>query len=360
MRHEASEQATLIQREAADPDLSVVMSAAAGRGPHDSAASTDTAQGAAVPVTFGFPVAEGARRAHAADADEHLDEMRRWYDGYRIGGTSIYNPWSVLSFLGRSDRRPATYWANTSSNALVRDLLVRCGLADLSEVEALLEGELVPRQIEEHLSLRDLDQNPDALWSLLLYSGYLTAEAASMADELEVSLRVPNREVQTLLRGLFASTMRDRAGGGSAVLSLTRALLSGDVEDFEGHLGEILRDTLSSFDLGGRKPERVYHAFVAGLLVHLGPDHRVRSNRESGSGRVDVSATPPRPGLSGAVLELKVLREGQQLDGALDAALAQIVDRGYAAELRAHGASPIHEYAVVFDGKHAHTRLRTV
>ncbi len=306
---------------------------------------------------FGFTEPEVRELATRRSAGEHLGVMRRWYDGYDFDGTPIYNPWSVVSFLSSADRVPRPHWISTSANELVRDLLVRRNLATLEELETLLEGGSLRRTIQRHTHLRDLHRDPDVLWNMLLYSGYLTADDVSLSERVEANLRVPNLEVRNALREMFRDTLRAGAGGTAGLEALTRAMLEGDVESFGGYLGDVLRDTLSTFDLGGRLPERVYHAFVAGLLVHLAPDYRVRSNRESGYGRLDAIVTPSRPGQPGAVLELKVLRDGTTPQHATDDALRQIVERAYAAELHAVGADPVWAYGVVFDGKRAHVAL---
>jgi len=155
---------------------------------------------------------------------------------------------------------------------------------------------------------------------------------------------------------VFRRWLQDGVGSGAGVRQMLAALLSGDTPTFAHHLTVLLRDTLSYFDLGGRQPERIYHAFIAGLLVHLGEEYEVRSNRESGYGRYDVMVLPRPPGRPGVVLELKVPDEDQAVESALDAAERQLADRDYAADLRARGADPVHELAAVFDGKWAHVR----
>jgi hypothetical protein len=149
----------------------------------------------------------------------------------------------------------------------------------------------------------------------------------------------------------FRAWMADRMGGEASERRLTRALLGGDAETLEEELGAFTRNVLSYHDTA-RRPEQVYHAFVIGLLATLDPEYEVRSNRESGKGRPDVMVRPKRAGNPGAVLELKVARAGKKtLDEALSEGAAQIRARDYASELRAVGASPVHAFAVAFDGK---------
>ena len=291
-------------------------------------------------TAFGFTEAEVEQLADLAGAKNGTDDLRRWYDGYLFGGEVVYNPWSVLSYLANPDDGYVPYWVSTSSNDLLRDLLTRGGLGDPAHLETLLSGGGVDRRIEENIVFRDLDRRPGAVWSLLLFSGYL----------------IPNREVRTVWRTTFLDWLEAGLGGQSAVRALFSALLAGDADTFGRYLTDLLRDTLSYHDVAGPRRERIYHAFIAGLLVHLGDEYEVRSNRESGYGRYDVMVLPKAAGRPGVVLELKVPAEDEDVEGALDAARRQLAEREYAAELRARGAEPVHELAVVFDGKRAWVR----
>ncbi|MEZ4475339.1 MAG: PD-(D/E)XK nuclease domain-containing protein [bacterium] len=158
------------------------------------------------------------------------------------------------------------------------------------------------------------------------------------------------------MRTVYAGIFADFLDGGDVtrVPHLQEAIFSGDAETFGLLLGDLVRDVMSYYDFDGRAPERVYHAFLAGLLVNLGPHHEVRSNRESGYGRYDVMVLPRTPGQPGAVMELKALRGKDTVPQALEKAARQLVDRQYATELRARGADPIQGFAVVFDGKQVH------
>ena len=299
---------------------------------------------------FGFTEADVRTLAESADALEHIDEIRTWYDGYLFGGQVVYNPWSVLRFLAGRDKRFEAHWAGTSANDLMRSLLVR-GTLESADVEALLRGEAIERSIDENVDLETLMGRPNAVWGLLLFTGYLTATEVHYEGTARAALSIPNREVETIYRTTFEDWMNIGFGGENRVQGMLRALLAGDGPEFGRALQALLTETLSYHDTGGRRPERVYHAFVAGLLVHLAPSHDVRSNRESGFGRCDVLVLPRQPGAPGVALELKTVDEDETPAHALDAALAQIRDRDYASELRARGAAPIHEIAAAFDGK---------
>ncbi len=308
---------------------------------------------------FGFTEPEVVDLLGRAGFSEHLAAARAWYNGYLFGGTVIYNPWSILSFVDRADGLPKGYWLSTSSNDLVREMLVRHGLSIEPEIEALLEGGRIERAIDESVVLPDLGKRSDALFSLLVLSGYLKAELAPVpaGEPPRYWLSIPNREVREVYAGTFRSFLRERLGGAESDLDrLTSALLAGDAEALEEQLQAFTTNLLSYHDTALR-PEQVYHAFVIGLLATLEPAYEVRSNRESGHGRPDVLIRPRRAPGPAVVLELKVARRGKKtMAQALAEGLAQIREGGYAAELTAAGAAPVHALAVAFDGKRVKVR----
>ena len=304
---------------------------------------------------FGFTEEEVQALAESAGATDHLPVMRRWYNGYLIGGRTIYNPWSVLNFLASADREARAYWVNTSSNELIGRLITTGDPQLTADLEHLLAGGKVRKPIDEGLVLTDLDERSDAVWSLLLWSGYLKPAAIHKSGR-EVTLAVPNREVMLAYDTLLQRWMQRATGGSAEVNLLLAAMLKGDVELFEDGLQRLVAHALSFHDTAGRDPERVYHAFTLGLLVQLRSTHKVASNRESGLGRADVLVIPRRAGRPGVVIEFKRVREHETPDTALQAALAQIQSKAYAAQLFDAGASVVHAYGVVFDGKKVRVR----
>ncbi|MFM7200110.1 MAG: PD-(D/E)XK nuclease domain-containing protein, partial [Myxococcota bacterium] len=198
----------------------------------------------------------------------------------------------------------------------------------------------------------DLNTNPDALWSFLWYAGYLKVTRLWFVDtEQFAAFMIPNREVKGAYRKVFQGWLSHLDQGTQLQSQLTKALLSGDATVLEQLLSRIMQTNLSYHDPAGRQPEKLYHGFVMGLLVYLEGTYEVRSNPESGYGRVDVLIKPRQAGKPGAVMELKVLQEGETIAGALKNALAQIRIQAYTTQLKAVGASPIHQYAALFDGK---------
>ncbi|MBK9265906.1 MAG: AAA family ATPase [Polyangiaceae bacterium] len=305
---------------------------------------------------FGFTEPELQGLLQKGGMEEYSELLRAYYNGYDFGGVAIYNPWSILEFLSRQDKRLLPYWLNTSENALIKHLLQHHAFAVEKEIRELLEGGAIDKQLDNSVVFSALETNKDALWSLLVFSGYLKASFMKPAYALEAPrhlLSIPNREVAEVYRSTFQMWLDKglQAAGGN-IDALTSALLKGDIEDFQDELHKLVAFLPSYHDVRGAKPEQFYHGLMIGLLAALEPDYEVRSNRESGEGRPDVLIKPRRPGKPGVVLELKAAKKRERtLKQALAEGLRQLRDNDYAAELRAAGVEKIHRLAIAFDGK---------
>jgi hypothetical protein len=308
---------------------------------------------------FGFTEPEVRGLVASAGPPELLDGIRAYYNGYVFGGHAIYNPWSVLSFLASADKGLRAYWVDTSSNDLVRQLLLTGPQGARAELETLLAGGTIDKRIDENIVLRDVSTRADAVWSFLLFTGYLKAVETNLVEaRLWCKLAIPNVEVAIGLRDMVQTWLETLAGGSDELGAMLDALLRGDAPVVERLLARMVSTSLSYFDTASPEPERFYHGLVVGLLTSLSPRYEVRSNRESGYGRCDVMVLPKAAGQPGVVLELKRVdaEAGETKERALAAALRQIRARDYAAELRARGAAPVHEMAAVFEGKKVYVR----
>ena len=288
------------------------------------------------------------------------EKVKFWYDGFIFGDVSdIYNPWSILNYLDKGE--VMTYWANTSSNSLVSKL-VREGSADVKKVfEGLLAGESIRSKVDEQIVYNQLDNNESAIWSLLLASGYLKVKSKEYVGEgleqyQEYELVITNYEVKMMFENMISDWFgRNRSDYNNFV----KALLIGDLDDMNEYMNRVALNTFSSFDTGNRpsgiEPERFYHGFVLGLLVELEDRYILTSNRESGFGRYDVMLKPRKAGGEAFILEFKVFnsRRDVNLEGTVAAALKQIEDKQYEAELIAEGipAENIRKYGFGFEGK---------
>ena len=310
-------------------------------------------------TAFGFTESEVRGLLEAAGQPAALEGVRAYYNGYLFGGEAIYNPWSVLCFLDSGDGVFRPYWIDTSSNDLVRELLLTGPEGAQAGFETLLAEGTLDRRIDENIVLRDLGSRPDAIWSFLLFTGYLKAVEVSMIDGRQwCKLAVPNTEVAIALADMAQAWIEAQTGGFDALQSFLDALLRGEAVVVERHLGHMLKVNLSFFDTASPEPERFYHGLVVGLLAGLAPRYEVRSNWESGYGRCDVMILPKTAGQPGVVLELKRVdtESGETKEKAFSAAFRQIRERDYPAELRERGAAPIHVLAAIFDGKRVFVR----
>lgn len=288
------------------------------------------------------------------------EKVKFWYDGFIFGDVSdIYNPWSILNYLDKGE--VMTYWANTSSNSLVSKL-VREGSADVKKLfEGLLAGESIRSKVDEQIVYNQLDNNESAIWSLLLASGYLKVKSKEYVGEgleqyQEYELVITNYEVKMMFENMISDWFgRNRSDYNNFV----KALLIGDLDAMNEYMNRVALNTFSSFDTGNRpsgiEPERFYHGFVLGLLVELEDRYILTSNRESGFGRYDVMLKPRKAGGEAFILEFKVFnsRRDVNLEGTVAAALKQIEDKQYEAELIAEGipAENIRKYGFGFEGK---------
>jgi Predicted AAA-ATPase/PD-(D/E)XK nuclease superfamily len=284
---------------------------------------------------------------------EHSQEVKDWYNGYMFGKQIIYNPWSILSFLNRKERIFQPFWIDSSSNDLVRDLILNGPISLRESVETLLRGESICSALPENIVLRDIAATEENIWSLLTFSGYLKAlNPRREHTRILYDLSIPNMEVLSFYEDTIQVWLK-RQIGDHLLQQMLKALLQEDIAGFEQYLAEMVQTVLSYHDTSGDDPEKVYHAFVLGLLVNLGSQYQVRSNRESGYGRYDVMLIPKNPRQTGFVFEFKKvnLKYDKTLKNAMKSALKQIQDRQYALELRQAGVQKILGIGVVVHKK---------
>ena len=287
------------------------------------------------------------------------EQVKKWYDGFTFGNvTDIYNPWSVTNYLDKGILD--TYWVNTSGNGLI-SRLVREGEAELKvDFEDLLRGKQLAATIDEQIAFSQLGENEEAIWSLLIASGYLKVDHVDrFADDRDAvfTFSITNMEVKKMFRRMIAGWFR--ASG--SYNRFVKAMLKGDEYEMNVYMERVCRDTFSFFDTGKspsrrKEPERFYHGFVLGLMADQAWNYNIKSNRESGFGRYDVVMEPKDPSHVAVIIEFKVFdeRRGEvSLSDTADAALAQIEDKEYEADMLARGipADRIYKYGFAFEGE---------
>lgn len=309
---------------------------------------------------FGFTEEEVFASLDAFGMGDKKDVVKQWYDGFIFGGhRDIYNPWSITNYLKEKKLRP--YWADTSSNGLAGKL-IRTASPEIKEhMEDLLNGEAVTVNFDEQMVFEQLDYNENAIWSLLLASGYLKAEEVEYRGitlKPWYQLRITNLETVSMFDDMFRGWFEASEAGYS---SFVKALMQGDLEAMNYYMNKVSLATFSHFDVGGEtneslEPERFYHGFVLGLMAERAECYQIRSNRESGFGRYDVMMIPKnREKYPAIIIEFKVCSRAKKetLEDAVQEALKQIVDKKYDAELVALGVpkEQIRHYGFAFAGK---------
>lgn len=323
---------------------------------------------------FGFTEEEVFDALDEFGLSDRREEIKRWYDGFIFGSRAdMYNPWSIINYLDK--RNVGLYWVNTSSNSLVGKL-VQEGSRELKmTMERLLQGETFTVKLDEQIVFSELEQGDEAVWSLLLASGYLKAVHHEFNIDLgksEYELQLTNREVRAMFEGIIDGWFRRCRGVNNAFL---QALLSDDLKGMNAYMNKIALQTFSYFDTGTnpseQEPERFYHGFVLGMMVELADRYVLTSNRESGFGRYDVMLEPRQGkgtsdalspdaiinncGRDAIIIEFKVLDpdEEKELADTVWEALNQIEKKQYEAILRARGipSERIRKYGFAFCGK---------
>ena len=308
---------------------------------------------------FGFTEEEVFAALDEYGMGDKKDEVKQWYDGFTFGEhRDIYNPWSITNYL--DEHRLYPYWASTSSNGLV-SRLIRTASADVKEkMEDLLRGQAITVNFDEQIVYNQLDDNEEAIWSLLLASGYLKVQNIDYRGitlEPWYTLDITNIETLSMFMTMFRGWFKNKDANYN---DFVKALLKGSLKEMNIYMNDVALATFSSFDTGKKlseksQPERFYHGFVLGLLVELRDRYQIRSNRESGYGRYDVMLTPVTEVDDAIVIEFKVHEpdEEKSLQDTVRTALDQIKEKNYDAELLLQGipADRIRHYGFGFEGK---------
>jgi hypothetical protein len=303
---------------------------------------------------FGFTEKEVETLLKDFDVLDRYGEVQQWYNGYRFGSTTIYNPWSITNFLASAGKELKTYWSNTSDNKIVENLLSRGGKELKEELEILFRGDSIEKVIEENIVMKEIETDENSLWGFLLMGGYLkpTGKRMDNSGSIYLELAIPNMEVKNIYKRIIQRYFTGKIENKQLEIML-KALIDGDIKLFEKFLRKVILAVSSYHDFGD-EPEKVYHALVAGMLTWISDTHEIKSNRESGYGRYDISIIPHDPGQTGYVIEFKTVdtEENETIESAVQAALKQIEEKKYETELLERGVKNYKKLAVVFKGKY--------
>lgn len=300
---------------------------------------------------FGFTDQEVREMLEYYGLSEHYEEIREWYDGYQFGNVEVYCPWDVINYCDAlradQDAQPKNYWSNTSSNEAVRRFIQESDKAAVRrEIERLVAGEVITKEIHQELTYKDMYASLDNLWSVLFTTGYLTQRGKPEGNRFQ--LAIPNMEIRNIFMAQIMDFFKENVPkNGDALKEFCEALKTGNAKSVEKILSEYLRRTVSIRDTFVKKPmkENFYHGFLLGILG-FGDSWSVSSNRESGDGYSDILVETD-DGETGIVLELKCAEDGN-LDAACKKALKQIEQKRYGEELEEEGILHILKYGIAF------------
>lgn len=300
---------------------------------------------------FGFTDQEVREMLEYYGLSEHYEEIREWYDGYQFGNVEVYCPWDVINYCDAlradQDAQPKNYWSNTSSNEAVRRFIQESDKAAVRrEIERLVAGEVITKEIHQELTYKDMYASLENLWSVLFTTGYLTQRGKPEGNRFH--LAIPNMEIRNIFTAQIMDFFKENVPkNGDALRKFCEALKTGNAKSVEKILSEYLRRTVSIRDTFVKKPmkENFYHGFLLGILG-FGDSWSVSSNRESGDGYSDILLETD-DGETGIVLELKYAEDGN-LDAACKKALKQIEQKRYGEELEEEGILHILKYGIAF------------
>ena len=300
---------------------------------------------------FGFTDTEVRTLLSDYQMEDRFAEVKEWYDGYHFGNADVYCPWDVVNFVDRAkddrEARPEAYWINTSGNDLVKRFIDKANKTTKSEIERLINGEAIEKELRLELTYEEIDQSIENLWSVLFTTGYMTQ--TGRPKDGAYRLIIPNREVREVFRlqinewfkkSIFSNTER--------LTAFWKAFEEGDTEGVEQYLNRILSNSISVFDTKARKEEKEssYHNLLVGILTG-NADWLVKSNVEAGEGFADIIVETDDPD-AGIVVELKYTKNFDELKAASQKALDQIRDRRYQEYLLNDDRKDIRLYGIAF------------
>lgn len=281
------------------------------------------------------------------DLENKMPVMKEWYDGYIFGKSEIYNPWSVLNQTAEwidtnGNGAAKTWWINTSGNDIIQRLIEFNDDTSKEKIERLIQGECIQAALNENVTYGDILNDRENIWSFLYFTGYLKIRDTVSADDDIYTLEIPNLEVEKCYKKIIHRYFRGYARALNKT-DLYSLLLKGHAEEFADKISAIMEETISFFDTA----ENFYHGFLAGILSEF-PNFRVKSNRESGKGRTDLTIFQKYPKETAVILEFKVCGNYEEMSIYAQKALRQINDNGYDAEAKSERYKHIIKYGIAF------------
>lgn len=308
---------------------------------------------------FGFTEKEIEKLIDSYHCTEKLEILQKWYDGYIFGNIRVYNPWSVLNYIDSLTENPhafpVPYWSNTSSNNVVRSLVEKADLSVRAEIEDLIAGKTIEKPVHEDITYEDVYSTMDNLWNFLFFTGYLRICGQMLRDDtMFVILSIPNTEIRQIYKTKILGWFQEEINKKN-LTDFYRNILEGNTEDFQKNLTVILQDTISFYD----NAEAFYHGFMIGILGQL-KSHIVKSNREAGDGRYDISIRSLDITKPIIIMEIKTAAEYKALEYQVNEALKQIQQKEYDREFAQEGYQKSIRYGIAFYKKTCRVKKQEV
>ena len=308
---------------------------------------------------FGFTESEVKAMLSYYGVSDKEEELKDWYDGYLFGSEEIYNPWSVINYIAKGGI-PQAYWVNTGKNEILEDVL-KIATDDITErLYALLQGEMVVARIDQNVVYRSLAEDPANIYSLLLIAGYLKIPRKELQADgtylCEVS--IPNREIAAVYKNeILSHLLQIGAVTRTTANRIAESLYTNDHKKLQNAIAEYMDKSISFYDAGA---EGFYHGLVLGLIALMDNQYKIKSNRESGDGRYDISLFPREEKYPGIIMELKWKKNlsADDLDGLAEEAFDQIEKMRYDSEMKENGVQDILKFGIAFSGKKVSVKIK--
>ncbi|MDY4078095.1 MAG: AAA family ATPase [Clostridium sp.] len=307
---------------------------------------------------FGFTDKEVMKICNDYDMPQKYEVIKEWYNGYIFGETNVYNPWSVMQYVddlkANINRYPSSYWANTSSNSIVKSLIERADTITKEEIEALIEGKTVEKPVHEDITYDEVYDTIDNLWNFMFFTGYFK-KVSERVDEEEnrfIELAIPNKEVKYIFKTKILKWFNEKIKLCN-MTKLFNSIINKEPKIFEEELGKLLIETISFNDAY----ENFYHGFLAGVLTNM-KGYIVKSNREGGTGRSDIFIKSVSKRGIAIVIEFKIAKDIDDLEKRAEDAIKQIENKKYDMELRSEGYKNIVKYGIAFYQKDCLVKIK--
>lgn len=296
---------------------------------------------------FGFTQEETETMLNAYGLTEKVEEVKKWYDGYLFGETEVYNPWSVIQYVDQHksnhNRFPEPYWANTSSNTIIKDLVDNADDSMKEQLDLMISGGTIEKRIHEDITYDDVHESEDNLWNFLFFTGYMKKVSERFdGEDIFLTMKIPNVEIRCIYRD-YIRTWFERKVKAADHTPLQQAILRKDAAEAGKLLTELLKKSISTFD----SAESFYHGFLLSMLIGT-PDYTAKSNRESGDGRPDIILYPENPTDPAILFEIKIRKKFNEMEDGIVEAFTQIKEKRYEEGILDDGYAGVISFGVCF------------